>query len=742
MTTRREQLQGTRKLFRLRRIKEILFAVLVILAIALSAYATVFAGASVKPLYIPISSFVSIVLALLIIACVANFVFRTLEIRYSKRDSQRFFVAKNSIRQSYYAFAIAAILGGILILPFTSQAVNDHLTQRRDGTVPGLVTSPPFRIESRDALAMTQITRIRIAGSQPLRVSFEGFNPNASCPPECTFSPSASGLVTYQITITNPNRTVVEYQMVIESVLLPEYTSVIPGLLWAFAAANAVWIVYATPIRRKHEAASIYSVRYQPEVKPGERIFVEHSRARRARAKPVPSGPPSAPPRVRLFTAPAVPDSPVAEPTVPEAEPIVPETEAPVPTPSPPAPRRPPPLFPPPPQASPVQPVPPAPTASSLPEKASALPSEGQWEVALRKFDEALKSKPDSVPELCGRAEALFRLGHRPEALEAYDAALRIEPGSRKAMAGRAEVFEADGEWTRAANEWATYLGAAPADIDARLRRAECILKEGDRGRAVKELRKALRMAPSDARIQTRIEELAFNVPAVLSRALVASASGKYAEALEDFDEILAVDPDNVNALVGKGVALRRAGRTDKALAALDAALVKQPGNSAALLSKGQILEDQGSFEGALAAYNTLLEVNPRDAELWGLQGQVLEKLGEPEEALASYHEALKLDPANADWKNRAEALESSRKGQDAFLEELFTIKGIGAARARALLTAGYKTVEALRNATEDELANVQGMTRQVAAEVYRHFHPATVVPSAGPAPEDSGSPL
>jgi len=330
----------------------------------------------------------------------------------------------------------------------------------------------------------------------------------------------------------------------------------------------------------------------------------------------------------------------------------------------------------------------------------------------------------------------LLRLNRRDEALRQYEQVLGLDPRNAKALAGRAHIFEADGRWAQAAQAWGAYLEVVPPDLEARMSHAEAILNTGDRAGAVRALEQALFLAPSDGRIRARIESLTINVPQILSRALVASASGRYDEALVDFGLILAVDPDNVNALVGRGVALRRFGKPEEALHAFDLALAKQPGNSAALRAKGAILEDTGDYKGALDVYDDLLAWNPRDAEVWSLQGATLEKLNEPEEALASYMEALKLEPGNGEWRRRADALESSRKGQEAFLEELFSIEGVGPVRARALLAAGYKTSDALRNATEDEIANVNGMTRKLAQDIYRHFHPV-----APPPPPDAAAP-
>jgi excinuclease UvrABC nuclease subunit len=55
-------------------------------------------------------------------------------------------------------------------------------------------------------------------------------------------------------------------------------------------------------------------------------------------------------------------------------------------------------------------------------------------------------------------------------------------------------------------------------------------------------------------------------------------------------------------------------------------------------------------------------------------------------------------------------------------MEELFTVRGMGPARVRSLLDAGYRSPASIRDATEDELANVGGMTRAVAKDLHRRF--------------------
>ena len=62
------------------------------------------------------------------------------------------------------------------------------------------------------------------------------------------------------------------------------------------------------------------------------------------------------------------------------------------------------------------------------------------------------------------------------------------------------------------------------------------------------------------------------------------------------------------------------------------------------------------------------------------------------------------------------------RRSKSMLASELTEIEGIGKARAAALLKH-FKTVKAIKAATEDELASAPGMTKAAADAVYKHFH-------------------
>lgn len=63
-----------------------------------------------------------------------------------------------------------------------------------------------------------------------------------------------------------------------------------------------------------------------------------------------------------------------------------------------------------------------------------------------------------------------------------------------------------------------------------------------------------------------------------------------------------------------------------------------------------------------------------------------------------------------------------SRRSKKMLGSELTEIKGIGEAKAKLLLKS-FKTMTAVKNASEDELAAVKGITAENAKAIYNHFH-------------------
>src|SRR5205809_797979 len=273
--------------------------------------------------------------------------------------------------------------------------------------------------------------------------------------------------------------------------------------------------------------------------------------------------------------------------------------------------------------------------------------------------------QPETAASLAAKAGALVATGTYDAALAVYEEALRLDPGHAVSLDGR----------------------------------ASCLV-----------------------RLNQKIEEVRVDVPGLLSRALIASASGNYPQALNLFDDILEVEPSNVNALIGKAVAYRRSGKPQEAVNCLDLVLGVQPNNASALLNRGNILLAEGDLENALDAFDHLTKLYPNDEEAWAAQGDVLVKMGRDDDALRAYTEALQRSPGDEGIQRRILELEAAKTAQPDIFEDLVGIKGIGKTRAKALIDAGFQSAEDFAKASLKDLMVVKGITRKIAEDLTEHF--------------------
>jgi Lipoprotein NlpI, contains TPR repeats len=119
----------------------------------------------------------------------------------------------------------------------------------------------------------------------------------------------------------------------------------------------------------------------------------------------------------------------------------------------------------------------------------------------------------------------------------------------------------------------------------------------------------------------------------------------QFDDALEFFDRVLEMNPENADALNNKGVALYHMNRPTEALKCYDQALSADPENLEALRNKGFVLRSMQRFEEALEAYDLLIAVGPGAADLRN-KAVILVGMGRPEEALGILMEAAMIEPS------------------------------------------------------------------------------------------------
>jgi tetratricopeptide (TPR) repeat protein len=127
--------------------------------------------------------------------------------------------------------------------------------------------------------------------------------------------------------------------------------------------------------------------------------------------------------------------------------------------------------------------------------------------------------------------------------------------------------------------------------------------------------------------------------------AAVQFRSGRLAEALASYDEVLGTKPQFADALNNRANTLKALKRFDEALASYDSALTVRPDFVEALNNRGNALMEMNRFEDALASYDRALAIRPDYAMALNNRGSALKALKRFDEAVISYDKALAIKP-------------------------------------------------------------------------------------------------
>jgi len=119
----------------------------------------------------------------------------------------------------------------------------------------------------------------------------------------------------------------------------------------------------------------------------------------------------------------------------------------------------------------------------------------------------------------------------------------------------------------------------------------------------------------------------------------------EYQKALDDYNNVLAIDSTYYNAYLNRGIVYRRTGQPDKALADYNTTIRLNPKIFKAYLNRGNIYFDRQQDSLAMADYNKVLEMAPNSPDVYSNMGAIYARGGKYEEALKMFDQALQLKP-------------------------------------------------------------------------------------------------
>ncbi|MEW2413925.1 tetratricopeptide repeat protein [Streptomyces sp. NPDC046866] len=119
----------------------------------------------------------------------------------------------------------------------------------------------------------------------------------------------------------------------------------------------------------------------------------------------------------------------------------------------------------------------------------------------------------------------------------------------------------------------------------------------------------------------------------------------RFEEAVADYTRALELDPEYVWSLVCRGYCHHNLGRHEEALADYDRAIELAPDDFGAFVQRGALHRSTGRFDEALADFDRALEIEPDSAWALASRGWVLTSTGRYEEALTTLDRAIEADP-------------------------------------------------------------------------------------------------
>jgi tetratricopeptide (TPR) repeat protein len=284
------------------------------------------------------------------------------------------------------------------------------------------------------------------------------------------------------------------------------------------------------------------------------------------------------------------------------------------------------------------------------------LGNAGRHREALDRSRQLTRVAPNLATGWTVKGEALRHLEMTSEAEAAYREALALDSES-PALYGLGILLRNEGRYDEALALLERFNNASPGHPDG--------------WRLTGDLLRVLGRPLEEAEVAYRrtLELEPKSTLALFGLGACAAETGRLEQALERFEQLNRLVPDDADGWMGRGEALQRLGRFEEAEVSFRRALELDPEN-AALYGLGTLAARAGRHREALDLFQRFNKATPDNADGWRRKGEVLRILGHSGEAEDAFRRALELDPRNAALKSLGMLLGQQDRHVDAL--ELF----------------------------------------------------------------------
>lgn len=262
---------------------------------------------------------------------------------------------------------------------------------------------------------------------------------------------------------------------------------------------------------------------------------------------------------------------------------------------------------------------------------------------ALQSSERALREDPNVVGGQRARGAALSALARYNDAAEAFRLAVAQNPADGQSIVGLARAHRRMKMPEQALALLNKLLSADPKNMPALFERA-LVFSALDR--------------PENAlNDYNQLIALEASASTLFNRGWILADRKELVKAIADFERALVLDPKDIDTNNALGWAFLEAERYEESLAKYSASLRLSKDNSEALIGIADANYNLKRWPAAALAYRTAQKSDPKRATLSVMEARSLEKAGDTKGAYAAYDAALRIDPTLSDALERRAAL-------------------------------------------------------------------------------------
>jgi Tfp pilus assembly protein PilF len=138
--------------------------------------------------------------------------------------------------------------------------------------------------------------------------------------------------------------------------------------------------------------------------------------------------------------------------------------------------------------------------------------------------------------------------------------------------------------------------------------------------------------------------------------------TGKYNEAISDFNNAIRLETDDLRAYQNRGNSFYLKGDLLKAMDDYEYIIKKDPNFIKAYIGKGNIYLDRGDYEKAMKEYDKALKIDQNNLESYNGLGIIYSELKEYDKAINAFKKVLSIDPNNIQANHNLSLIYSKKK--------------------------------------------------------------------------------